>query len=390
MRHSSSTPVSYFSRLSSLMSLAVVERQLIMQGLDFKSLASIHCCSKQLQAETLHSQAGTYLSEDLSVGHVYLDDNPIPHCSAHNSQLYRAQVPVTLNVLSNQSHSVDEYRLQIDAVFLRLVGFRKLRKLILTYSLWPKEIANYFFHHSQLESIETVDVRLSSLFLWASNEEVQRTLFSLPRLTDLVLRGDCRLLHASAAALASSLYSCSLLQIESLDLRQLQSLSHLPIKRLMLQARFMGLEGEPHAQTLQLPQLTSLTLNRCDDINRTQARALFSGLPALQEYISEATNQNPNSVLLGLSDMGDAALPALRRCVIQSISVPASSVIRRLLHRFPRLHSLQFRTTPCDVIPFYTTFARWPRISFTWTPSLPMVETLPIPQPSADDDVIED
>ena len=82
---SSSTPP---SRVTSFLRLAVVERQLIMQGLDLCSLARLASTCKQMRGEALDKEAGKFLlmpDSMMPLGPAH-DINGV-HC-AHDSPLF--------------------------------------------------------------------------------------------------------------------------------------------------------------------------------------------------------------------------------------------------------------------------------------------------------------
>ena len=80
--------VSYFLRL------AVVERQLVMQCLDLRSLARLASACKQMRRESLSKEVGKFINDLCGIPYRALSING--HHSAHDSPLFRKHAPMTL------------------------------------------------------------------------------------------------------------------------------------------------------------------------------------------------------------------------------------------------------------------------------------------------------
>ena len=330
----------------SFLGLAVVERQLIMQQLDFQSLSRVYRCSRQLRGEALHPRAGSSLvlgSGSDSFGRpvsrfqqglsfYWLDDG----IDYRSCTLARAQLPVSLSVL-NYSAAPPAGPDTVAAITARLSLFSKVHRLELGNMQWTEAMALQLLQHKAFSTVHTVNVVYGGS-IWVAHSLTQRALFSLPSLTNLTF--ECSLDYFAPGILSAASRLRALgLPITSGDFRILLPLCSLPsLQILTLQS--VKIRNPKHVCVLPLPQLTQLTICDAHYLSHAHARALFSQLPALSNLsIVEA---NASILLLGCGDAGQAGLPALRRCRVSGSGVPSVEAVHRFLYRFPRLESLVF------------------------------------------------
>ena len=350
-------------RSASFLGLAVVERQLILQLLDFTSLSRVYCCSRALSGEALHPHAGSFLVPALPGSAtsfaVYGFDMGLSHywmpADYTSYTLARAQLPVRLNVQQWADVPTIDAR-TVPAIMARLALFRKVHLLELGSVQWPERVAVQLLQQEALRTVRTVDVHFGGS-IWIINAAVQRALFSLPSLTAASL--DCtvdQLLPESLAAASSRLRQLSV-NVASGDFRLLLPLCALPLERLTLRTVRMPKQTPIRVCAIALPQLTRLTV--CDaHLSHAHARALFSKMPALTDLC--IARADPSTLLLGCGDVGESGLPALRRCTLTN-SVPSVECVRRFLWRFPRLDSfvLSFSTEQAQGGVLLQRFSRW-------------------------------
>ena len=165
------SPALPVSRLS-LMQLAVVERQLVMQLLDIRSLTRIASTCAQLRGESLHKQAGKFISQCSHHCEVNCED------AAHASALFRTHVPVQLTLYAEEDVSADTSALIDKATFSRIT------ELQLLSDAWSEMHALELLAQPWTNSITLLRVSSTK---WLASPAVQHALFALSNLTSLHL-----------------------------------------------------------------------------------------------------------------------------------------------------------------------------------------------------------
>lgn len=239
------------SRGFPLLRLAVVERQLIMQGLDFRPLVWLASTCRQLHRESLHPNAGKFLRESKWGGY---------------SPLFRAHARVQLDLTIHQWH--DE-GLRPMLAFLKTAPPMHILEcynidkdeagvdddeeagggVVFTEEWWQWMLSHRL---TQVRSLKGRGRAIASLM----SPALQPQLFALPSLTELklCLTSGWSLIQTAVAQAAS--LSCLDLSIE--DSSTFKVLSHVPA------LQTLALSGHPRSPIALrdgLPStLTSLTL----------------------------------------------------------------------------------------------------------------------------------
>ena len=370
------TPV--VSAATSLMQLAVVERQLIMQCLDFTSLAQLACTSKQLRAESVHPQCGAFLS-DLGARSPLRFTVPRFVPPAHSSPLFRAHIPMHLHI---PSVSAEDLEAALEPALSRLTLFRKINGLRVPFQGWPESVALRFLAHPCAASISSVSMAHAQAA--CPSPAVERALWSLPCLTLMDLgTSSLSQFDLQSVTLAKGIRHLTVSLTPHHIRAQLAPLSDWPLQTLTIR-EFRSTRSRPQVFAAPLTQLTKLTLFDSAPISHAQSRVLFSQLPALVEL--NVQHSDTASVMLGAGDIGQAGLPALRVCTVQGDDPPTRAELRRFLWRLPRLDSFvlqlsQFSTTE-QTLGILRDFSAWgPPVSLDFGEAL----SRPPPMPHIDD-----
>ena len=400
----------------SLMGMAVVQRQLVMQGLDIQSLSRLASTCNQLRAEALHRESGKFIQqqspgsrmdETLRRFNVHLRSlcQAQEEHSAHSSPLFRTHVPVCVEVNSG------DCSLSPKELMIKAGTFARIKRMDLCGSadlVWTEKMMVRLLSQGWARRVDSV-----SVCFWLTSQRVQHALFALPSLTELSLdidRASQRLLP-SAVAHARSLRSVwlHLSQGAAVAARALQlapALSSLTLQPIH--------SREPIGPLIWCvpPTLTELTLFQIQlfeaakqtlAIFRSALKTLLLRLPLLHTLRTEY-GMDLTPLLQGILDAGVRALPQLRRVVTDShrlladvspseLQVEAAErtssgqahdlglkrteelrrsseqrrLLRRVLHKFPMV-TVQFllnpRQTDIDLSSSSPWCAGWARVEF--------------------------
>ena len=366
------------SRLS-LLGLAVVERQLILQSLDWRSLTRVASTCRQLRVESLHKEVGKFISNP-SVDLSQLD-RVNSNRANHASPLYRAHVSVGLMFPCPAGRSYAELMAKA-ALFPRIV-FLDAGSLGASHTgvAWTEQRALHLL--AQLLQVREVRIRSA---IWLRSPAVQHALFGLPALTQLTVlshRDPFSLIDA-AVLRASNLTGIFFASITA-DHR-LRALRLAPaLRHIHLQPPTTG--SLKRFCFIVPPTLERLTLDSFGEEacgSRATLKAFFTRAPRLQSI--ELSRCCVESFFQGMLDAGVGALPVLRRVwfapqVGFDESEPAvePSLLRRFLHRFPQVTV----TISLDDSLLYaeaeTRFGLWERVEVK-------IKKDPPPSPHASDD----
>lgn len=343
----------------SLMRLAVVERQLIMQLLDFKSLARVSRTSRQLLQESLHPQAGCFIPEldGLQSTVSYLTMEAPPGLSSRQTirrscRLFQMHVVCTLSAIVDKRLSHTHQAEALNTLLEDAARCRKVRSLDLPGTghdrfaagfQYPEEFAMQILSSPVVQSVRAVKLPHGDPHVWTRTAVIRRAICQLPALTSIELSSTAVERLTDDLALATGVRHC-VCQVMSRDLRQLQPLCKMNLVNLTLSGMH---GGPPHVQALALPSLTSLAIRNANQISHAQSRALFSQIHALRELVVSNCS-SVDSLLLGAGDIGVAGLPALRRCVILGEEPPETRSVRRFIHRCPQVTSFVFDLSEDD------------------------------------------
>ena len=332
----------------SFMGLAVVERQLIMQCLDFVSVTRISGVCRQLRAESLQPPSGRFipaLSDRLApMGIISMESHLWVSVVQRACRLLQIHVPMSLGAHVNSDFPEKAQAVAVTVLLGDAARFRKIHHLELECGSDedandPLAIALQFLSSPVLQSIRSVQFPASCVMNQENLARLRHAIWLLPALTAVNLTSSSSrgLLHGSANALAR-IRQCTW-TLRSRDFTELQPLSTMSsLETLTLDMAYHS-HGAPQVQVPALPSLTSLTL-RSLKATHAQARALFSRVPALRELTIQGGFLT--QLLLGAGDMGRVGLPALRRCVIECSGSRGltTAELRRFLHRCPQIASL--------------------------------------------------
>ena len=322
----------------SFLRLAVVERQLVMQGLDLGSLARLASSCKQMRGEAMNKEAGRFLKhpdcdDALSDAHCMAEFHP-----AHASPLFCKHAPMSLRCSDDSAESL----LPPAAQFSRVVTFSAGDTLS-----WAQEQMLLLLSLPCMQHVTELNLRNSSQ--WIGRPLVQTALLGLPRLKTFQMAvGPETKLLPSAVALASKLLSLAILVRGGL--LSYGSLRALAPSLDRLSFHFCE-DHSPLPRDLPwcLPlTLTHLSLWGADvprNVSRPFVKALFSRTPLLSSL--QFSFVSIEAILRGLLDAGIAALPALCSVEFEEVAPfdcslgidpdPLEPLFRRFVYQFPQV-----------------------------------------------------
>ena len=298
----------------SLMRLALVERQLVMQMLDYTALARIMCTCRQLSAESLHPQSGKFIQSQtnfpLNISEALDLRHPFQPHEMHASPLFCAHMPMNICLITLDADIPD--------LIVRLTRFKRIRELDLWDAGWPEEQALHFVESPVVQSVKQV-WGLRPGLVWLDSKAVQRAIFALPLLHKI----SCYLFHDCTVVLDSdALANARMLREAVIDMpvnhyRVLAPLAAAPqlrdLKLLLDRGRISPDDPSPIAY---IPSLASLSLSvRSRDAypNVLTMCALLAGFPQLI-FLQVEDFGDPEIVLRSCLSIGAVQLPALRSC----------------------------------------------------------------------------
>ena len=324
------------SRVFSLLRLAVVARQLVMQGLDLISLAQLASTCKQMRGEALDKEAGKFIHDS----HVSVPGLIDKHHPAHASPLYRKHARIVLRIPS--PYNADSL-IHKTALFSWVVAFTAGDCLQWTDKQMLQLLSLPCMQHA-------TELILPDSSQWIDSPLVQTALLGLPRLKTFHLPvGPATKILSGAVALASKLSTVNVkLLSEQCRNGALRALRQAPTLA-TLAFNFCDLYS-PLPRDLPWclpPTLTDLSLLNVDvprDISRPLVKALFSRTPVLSSVYLRSASIEP--ILCGLLDAGESALPSLRSVGFGDVTPvdfsvgnarPLRAIFRRFVHRFPEV-----------------------------------------------------
>lgn len=322
--------------------LAVVERQLVMQGCDLRSLARLASTCRQMRGEALDKEAGKFIPrppqwED-SLHRVCFIHQNYP---AHDSPLFRKHAPMTLTCHGDRPPRDDQSLVRKTALFSRVASFRCFDMR------WTEVSMLQLLRLPCMQYVKEVHMRGSSH--WIDRPLVQAALFRLPRLESFHMwAGPDTKLLPSAIARALKL---STVQVEGWNAAaapgSLRALRLAPALA-NLSCNFSGQVLSPALVWCLPPTLTELRLRDVDmarDLSCPLLKALFSRTPLLASLQLESVSIE--AILRGFLDAGVAAPQSLRSVEFEhmrpddlSVGVvpdPLEPIFRRFVHRFPQV-----------------------------------------------------
>ena len=361
--------------VSSFLRLAVVERQLVMQGLDLISLARLASTCKQIRAEALDKEAGKFIPkprreeplETLCLLH--------KRRSAHCSPLFRMHAPMTLRCTGQIASLANVLLLHQARQFSRVVEF------CVDDSVWPEEQMLWLLALPCMQHVTGLDFSASSR--WVDKPLVQTAVFGLPRLDSLRMAvGPNTVLLPSAVATASKLATLRMEVSGGMfpdgSLRALHSAPSLA----SLSFDFDNPEFPRELVWCLPPTLTHLGLWNVHiprDVSRSLVKALVSRTPLLSSL--HLAFVSVEATLRGLLHAGATALPSLHSvefgCVTPddfSVGIdpdPLEPIFRRFLRHFPsttvRIEFLEeYWEDPEELRVVQTRYAGWPTVEMYW------------------------
>ena len=383
----------------SFLRLAVVERQLIMQGLDFRSLARLASSCKQMRGEALDKEAGKFLEPP----HEY-DENIFyrAHCieerpSAHASPLFRKHAPMILDCCSYFGRVDHGSLIHRVAQFSRVVKFRAEQS-----DWWTEERMLQILSLPCTQHL--TELSLSESLQWLARPLVQAAVLRLPRLMTLdMVVGPATKLLPNAFATAATL----------LDITIEVTGGRFPDGSLRALRLAPSLEGlclrfcKPHSplppELLWCipPTLRYLTLWQIDlpiGMSRPLLKTLFSHIPMLSTL--RLSSVSIETTLRGLLDAGAAALPALLAVQFEHMQPhhflghPRNSlerIFRRFVRRFPHVTvRIEFEDhswdDPDELHALQLRYAGWPTVEMYSSNSGDRVGGPPCSDTSDDED----
>ena len=328
------SPAAPVSRLS-LMGLAVVERQLIMQMLDIFCLARLASTCAQLRGEALHKQAGKFISKCPRHRGVNSDD------PAHASALFRAHAPVHLTLSDDLALA--------PALLDKAATFSRITQLHLGSRAWTEARLLELLAQPWTASILLLHVCSME---WLRSPAVQHALFALPNLTSIQVHvkmesRDPRPLLESAVAQATKLTTTTLFMWMGQEwlARGIRAAPALITLELCVspQLQDAGVESLAPLIWLMPPTLTALRLHApfpCF-LSRAAVKTMFVRFLILRTVL------DPAMLIQGMLDAGLSALPDLRRVEFgerhrqreesaSSLPAPISHCYRALRIRAPK------------------------------------------------------
>ena len=392
-------PSSSSTRLaSSFLRLAVVERQLVMQGLDLCSLAQLASTCKQMRAEALDKEAGKFIPKPRWQGSLARECILLMRHSAHDSPLFRKHAAMSLRCYNESSDDDNESLIQKAAQFSRVVAFDADDSLS-----WTEERMLQLLSLPCMQHVTHLSIQKSPH--WLDKPLVQTALFGLPRLDLFEMAvGSATKLLPSAVALASKLSTISVQVVsERCPSRSLRALRLAPA----LSSLTFGFSDEEAPPPLELvwslpPTLTLLSLWNVEvprHSSRPFLKTLFSRTPLLSSLY---LNSVPVEVILrGLLDAGAAALPSLSDVTFERMWPGVLSVgdepdlllpiFRRFVHRFWQVTvRIDFADDawddPEELRAVQMRYVGWPSVELYWSDTGERIAGPPIPHPSDDDD----
>ena len=315
----------------SLMTLAVVERQLIMQGLDFRSLARLSSTCHQMQVESLHKEAGKFIPEPVWPLCVLSDDRPSSSAGrAHASPLFRMHAPVRLSFLKWDWTPMT--LAQREALSLKAARFLRINQLSFGRTeKWTEIEALRLLAQPGIQSVTLVESGWSA---WPGRSAVLRALFSLPQLTSVNL--NLELGVTASVLMVSALSMAPKLRILDLSLSE-------PSARESLHDVPAASPASPTDRLTPLlcglpPTLTALTLKspwqQSSSPPASVIKTMLLALPLLQHLTTRRINVVP--LLQGLLDAGTDVLARLCRVEWQESGIDdVSALLPLFLASFP-------------------------------------------------------
>ena len=327
---------------STLMHLAVVERQLIMQLLDLADLARLASTCKQLGSESLHPLCGRFhptAVEPFPRASQVIKPLQLPHLS-HLSPVVWAHRPMSVRLDGLCSVPSLDLASQTEALFQRVASFRRVVSLSLWDSpqQWTEEDALRLLSLVR-HSVELVwGVRSGSI--WLENVRVQQALFSLPRLT--AVRG-LTTRHPNGALLPSALEHATklrtILLIPPSSYSVLRPLAALPsLTRLEICC-----STEDDLESIEPASLSFPLVRECEvetdhwrgDIDaRPILMPFFMGMRALKS-LQLNTTPLADCALDCCVQLGARQLPSLQRVVLRDAADVDGFIVHAFLAAFP-------------------------------------------------------
>ena len=353
----------------SFMGLAVVERQLIMQCLDFTSLTRISRVCRRLRDESLQPPSGRFIpaltGRLAPMGILGLESHLWVLAVQRTCRLLQAHVPMVLRAYINSQQIPAEFQsVAVTSLLLDAAPFQKLHHLELEAGVAgdPLAIALQFLSSPVVQSIRSVQFPPGYSMNLVT---LRHALWQLPALTAIRLSSPSTFLLFDVSGYALAKIRQCTWKLDSRDFRELQHLSAMS----SLETLVLDMEGaayaDPQVQAIAFPSLTALTL-RYLRASHAQVRALFSQKPALRELTIENVDSVPLlCLLLGAGDIGLLGLPELRRCVMDCTRIQgsiAASALNRFLHRCPQVESVVLdvsRTQPNFAMMIMREFSTW-------------------------------
>ena len=330
------------------MHLALVERQLVLQHLDYTSLARALCTCRQLAVEALHPQSGKFIQTQsdfppkIAQAVLFAPLEPSP---LHASPLFRAHMPIEIRLTS-------EHAKDIPGLLAQLARFKRLHELVLWEAGhgWTEQQALQFLRAPVAQSLRLV-WGLTPDSIWFDSIAVQRTVLALPFLHMLSCDFDCELklpLDKDALAEARMLRDLTI-ELPVCDHRGLAAFAAVPHLTHLLVMFVGSIAAEAPPCTTTIPTLTVLSLDvrksaANGDPTRAQLRALLTGFPKLEVLQTENFN-HPESVLRSCLALGADKLPALRYLDIVGRGSVSVALLGRFLVQFPAVEQVKFRFT---------------------------------------------
>jgi len=347
--------------------------QLILQLLDFPSLARISRSSRSLGVHALHKESGKCIdrpplgsSSPLRAASL-LNATTVDHHPAHRSPIFRAPMPMSLQLLPPLSdHSlVDEFALR-QRLLEKARTFRRLHTLVVLATSVPLSLtaSGAFSFIAQPWMQRQVDGgSVVAKNVWFRDVDVQVAAFSLPHLTHLsfLFPQPPNSLFASseseeridptALAHATNVTQVTIMIAHDKMMQQLSPLSVLP--------RLTRLDLEGDSDSGQWAGTTTVLAHRLSSIQRfhfssfsfedRSQREEFAGFLSHMRSLDTLELEYVRSEIIvrAVMSAGVSALPSLRHviCGVEtSVEDLPVGVVRRLLRRFP-LVDLTIRLT---------------------------------------------
>lgn len=326
---------------ASLMRLAVVERQLIMQSLDIISLCRFATTCKQVATEALAPASGKFLSAPPAKPFAvrsYSTDIP-----SHRCALIRAHMPINLRM--DRLDEMVENALDIESFFVKAASLKRIVELSLWSSpkTWTESDAMRVI--SLVPNVRTIwGVRSGSI--WLQNARVRDALFSLPHIGFIGLSttdpGDA--LPASTLALALQLHTLMIEMSSPPHIFAFSSLTALPqLTHLQLYLIRRSLSREQKWPLL--PLVTHLTITGDDGYFYAPSDIEFRPVMASFPNITQLSLDRCFTPCEAIIELGGAiAFPALRMLSYEGGEQMSDKLESQFKAAFP-LCQIQFTVT---------------------------------------------